>query len=59
MIERRLFLKMLGLAPFAAIVGKGHTVEAKENTVDLVEFSVAGFQYHEATVFFVKLDLFS
>ncbi len=47
MIARRLFLKMLGLAPITALVGKVHSVEAKENTVDLAEFFIAGFQYHE------------
>lgn len=44
---RRLFLKMLGVAPFAVLVGKVQKAQAEERMVDLVEFYVAGFQYHE------------
>lgn len=47
MINRRLFLKMLGLSPFAALSGRVQAARAEERTVDLVEFYVAGFQYHE------------
>ena len=47
MIARRLFLKMMGLVPFAALAGKAHEARAEERSIDLAEFSVAGFQYHD------------
>lgn len=47
MLGRRLFLKILGFAPFAALGVRAQTALADERTIDLVEFSVAGFQYHD------------
>lgn len=47
MIGRRIFLKMLAVAPFAALADKAVEARSKERTIDLAEFSVAGFQYHD------------
>jgi hypothetical protein len=41
------FLKILGLAPFAALAGKIQASQVEERTVDLAEFHIAGFQYHD------------
>lgn len=47
MIARRLFLQMMGLAPFAVLAGKAVEAQPEERTIDLAEFPVAGFQYHD------------
>jgi len=49
MFERRQFLKMLGLVPLSPLVpllGKRPVSPPAERTIDLVDFHVAGFQYH-------------
>ena len=38
---------MMGLVPFAALAGKAVEARAEERTIELAEFSVAGFQYHD------------
>jgi len=47
MIGRRIFLKMLAVAPFAALADKAVEARSEKRTVDLAEFPVAGFQYHD------------
>jgi len=42
MIARMLFLKMMGLVPFAALAGKVDEARAEERSIDLAEFAVAG-----------------
>lgn len=52
MFDRRQFLKLLGILPFApafTLLSTQPVTPAAERTIDLVDFHIAGFQYHQGT----------